>query len=197
MTELPVIVRYSIMGISHLVWYATLTIVISFSHAIWQPGESQADSPGEYQVKGAFLYHFATFVDWPSSSFNDTNGQFLICIMGKDPFGKHLDSTLREKKIHAYPLEIHRNPRKATLRHCHMLYITASQSSKLNIYLQQYGNANVLTVGENDTFLQNGGMIKFYIENQKVRFAINPKAISTTNLKVSSKLLRLAKIISP
>ncbi len=174
-----------------------LAIIMAFSSQIWLPAHSQADGLREYQVKAAFLYHFATFVDWPSSTYKYTNGHLRICIMGKDPFGKNLDATMRSKKIGDYPLEIRRNPKKTTLRHCHLLYLNASQSSKLKIYRQQYGNANVLTVGENDTFLKHGGMIKFFIADQKVRFAINPDAINHTNLKVSSKLLRLAKIISP
>ncbi len=174
-----------------------LAIVIVLSSLIWHPEHSQADGPKEYQIKVAFLYHFATFVDWPSSTYKDTDGHLRICIMGKDPFGESLDATLRTKKIGSHPLEIYRNPSTTTLKHCHMLYLAAAQSSQLRTYRQQYGSANVLTVGENDIFIQHGGMIKFFLDDQKVRFAINPDAINKTNLKVSSKLLRLAKIISP
>lgn len=181
----------------HRSFFVFLAIAITLSNLIWNPGYSQADGPKEYQVKAAFLYHFATFVDWPSSTFKDTKGHLRICIVGKDPFGESLDATLRAKRIGEHPLEIHRNPRQSTLRLCHVLYVTASRSSQLMTYHQQHGNANVLTVGENDTFMQHGGMIKFFMDDQKVRFAINPDAINKTNLKVSSKLLRLAKIVSP
>ena len=195
--ELPLIARFVMMYRPCLSLHVLLAIAITLSHLIWQPEHSQADAPREYQVKAAFLYHFATFVDWPSTTFKKTNGHVRICIMGKDPFGKNLDSTMRAKKIGDYPFEIQRNPSEATLRHCHMLYIPASQSTKLMSYRRQYGKANVLTIGENDTFMKHGGMIKFFMDDQKVRFAINPNAISATNLKVSSKLLRLAEITTP
>ncbi len=174
-----------------------LAIIMAFSSQFWLPKHSQADGPREHQVKVVFLYHFATFVDWPSSTYKDTNGHLRICIVGKDPFGESLDATLREKKIGNHPLEISRNPSTATLKHCHILYLAESQSSQLKTYRQQYDIANVLTVGENDNFIRHGGMIKFFLDDQKVRFAINPDAINEANLKVSSKLLRLAKIISP
>ncbi len=173
-----------------------LAIAMAFSSLIGLPVQSQADGLREYQVKAAFLYHFATFVDWPSSTYKDTNGHLRICIMGKDPFGGNLDAALNAKKIEDHPLEIYRNPSAKTLKHCHLLYLTASKSSRLRTYRQQYGSANILTVGENDAFIQHGGMIKFFLDDQKVRFAINPDAINKTKLKVSSKLLRLAKIIS-
>lgn len=176
-------------------WY--LAIIIAFGSLIWLPAHSHADGPKESQVKVVFLYHFAAFVNWPPATYKNTNGHLRICIMGKDPFGESLDATLREKKIGNHPLEIFRNPSTASLKHCHILYMTESQSSQLKTYRQRYGITNVLTVGENDSFIQHGGMIKFFLDDQKVRFAINPDAISKTNLKVSSKLLRLAKIISP
>ncbi len=158
---------------------------------------SRADALEEYQVKAAFLYHFASFVNWPSSTFNRTNGHFHLCIIGNDPFGKILDSTLRDKKIHEHAIDIHRNPSKASLRQCHLLYVTALRSSQLSRLRNQFDNTSMLTVGENDLFIQHGGMITFFMDNQKVRFAINPDAINKTALKVSSKLLRLAKIVSP
>ncbi len=185
------------MRIYHHSFGPCLAIALTLSSLICLPVHSHADGPREYQVKAAFLYHFATFVDWPSSTFQVTNGHFRLCIMVKDPFGENLDTALRAKKVDGHPLEIHRNPSTAKLKHCHLLYLTASQSSRLRTYRRHYGNANILTVGENDTFMQHGGIIKFFLDDQKVRFAINPDAINNTNLKVSSKLLRLAKISSP
>ncbi len=197
MPELSLIARFSMMHRPHRSLHVFLVIVITLSYLFWNPERSQAEAPREYQVKAAFLYHFATFVDWPSSTFKDTKDHLRICIVGKDPFGENLEATLRAKKIGEHPLEIHRNPRQSTLKLCHVLYVTASRSSQLRTYHQQHGNANVLTVGENDTFMQHGGMIKFFMDDHKVRFAINPDAINKTKLKVSSKLLRLAKIITP
>lgn len=182
---------------SHVRLAVSLVMIMALNSLIGNPGHSQAEAPGEYQVKAAFLYHFATFVDWPASVFSRANEHFRVCIIGKDPFGKSLDTTLRSKKIHDHELEIRRNPPKTELHDCHVLYLARSQSTQPNTFHKLYGHTNVLTVGENKTFIEHGGMIEFFMENQKVRFAINPKAVKQANLTISSKLLRLAKIVSP
>lgn len=160
-------------------------------------GTSQAESPDEYQVKGAFLYHFANFVVWPESTFEPTDGHLRICILGKDPFGQILDDNLESKKAAGHPFQIRRNPSKQDIQYCHMLYVTNSRPATLQELSRQKNKGNVLTIGEARKFIQQGGMVQFFVDNQKVRFAVNPDAVKQTELAMSSKLLRLAKIVSP
>ncbi len=173
-----------------------ICLLTLFSGHLQGIGISQAGEASEYQIKAAFLYRFATFVNWPSPAFTSTNGNLRVCIMGKDPFGTLIDTALAKKTIHDHPVEIYRNPSTKALLHCHLLYLTGSQSSRLPKLMQHLKQGHVLTVGENQEFLKHGGMIQLYIENQRLRFAINPDAIHQSNLKVSSKLLRLAKIVT-
>lgn len=163
----------------------------------WNPVISLADAPGEYRVKAAFLYHFANFVDWPLSAFQATDGRLRVCIIGKDPFGQTLEDTLAKKTVRDHPFEIQRNPTKTELQHCHILYLPSSGTSKIKTLRHHVAKGDVLTVGENLDFIKQGGMVKFFVEDQKVRFAINPDAVYQTKMKMSSKLLRLAKIVSP
>ncbi len=164
---------------------------------ICQLGISRAETAGEYQVKAAFFYHFANFVDWPESTFKATKGHIRICVMGKDLFGQTLNATLAKKTVRDHPFEIHQNPPKTELQHCHVLYLSATRSSQMKALHHQIAKSDVLTVGENLEFMRHGGMVQFFVDNQKVRFAVNTDIINQTHLKVSSKLLRLAKNYTP
>jgi len=164
---------------------------------ICQLGIGRAETAGEYQVKAAFFYHFANFVDWPASTFTATKGHLRICVMGTDPFGSTLDDTLAKKSVGDHPFEILRNPPTSQLQHCHLLYIPASASSQIRALRHRIAKVDVLTIGETLDFMKQGGMVQFFVDNQKVRFAVNTDVVNETNLKISSKLLRLAKIYTP
>lgn len=164
---------------------------------IWNPAISQAEAAGEYEVKATFFYHFANFVDWPASTFKATNGHLRICVMGKDPFGQTLEATLAKKSLQNHPFEIYRNPPTTKLKHCHLLYFPASASSKIRALRRHVDTEDVLTVGETSDFMEQGGMVQFFVDKQNIQFAINTDVVDQTNLKVSSKLLRLAKIYTP
>ena len=172
-------------------------LLMALFSLIWNPGIGRAEALDEYQVKVAFLYHFSKFVDWPASTFMATNGHLRICVMGKDPFGQSLDATLANKSVRNHPFEIRRNPPTTELQHCHLLYLPASTSSQIRALRHQVAKENVLTVGETLNFMRQGGMVQIFFDNQKIRFTVHTDAVNQTNLKISSKLLRLAKIYTP
>ncbi len=117
--------------------------------------------------------------------------------MGKDPFGQSLDVTLANKSVRDHPLEIRRNPPTTELQHCHLLFLPASVSSHIRAIRHQAAKENVLTIGETLDFMMQGGMIQLFVDKRKIRFAVNTDVVNQTNLKISSKLLRLAKIYTP
>jgi hypothetical protein len=164
---------------------------------IWNPGIGRAEALDEYHVKAEFLYHFSSFVVWPESTFKATNGHLRICVLGKDPFGHSLDATLANQSVRDHPFEIRRNPPTTELQHCHLLFLQASASSQIEAIRHQVVKENVLTVGETLDFMRQGGMIQLFVDKQKIRFAVNTDVVNQTNLKISSKLLRLAKIYTP
>ena len=164
---------------------------------IWNPGTIRAEALNEYHIKAEFLYHFSKFVDWPASTFKVTNGHLRICVLGKDPFGPSLDAALANKSVRDHPFEIRRNPPTTELQRCHLLFLPASVSSQIREIRHQVAKENVLTVGETLDFMKQGGMVQLFFDNQKIRFAVNTDVVDQTNLEVSSKLLRLAKIYTP
>lgn len=148
----------------------------------------------EYQVKAAYLFNFARFVTWPETAGSKPGGPIRIGIFGEDPFGSSLDQTLEGKAIGNRPLVIERIDDPKALNDCHILFICQSEETDWPRVLSGIGTTPVLTVGDFEGFTARGGMIRFLIEEHKVRFEINPGAADRVGLKISSKLLGLAKI---
>jgi len=156
---------------------------------------ARGQSPSEYQVKAAFLYNFAKFVEWPPDLFNDPRRPLVLCVAGEDPFGDFLDGIVQGKTANGHPLAIRRLQREGEARSCHILFISSSERNRVRPVLKSLNGASVLTVGETDGFAQQGGMINLTLEDNRVHFEINVDAAEHAGLKISSKLLSLAKII--
>ncbi len=150
----------------------------------------------EYLIKAAFLFNFAKFVEWPANAFKDDLSPMNLCILGTDPFGSALD-TLKDKTIKGRPFKIKRANRADDIEACHILFISASEKGNLKQILDAVRNSNTLTISEIEGFAQMGGIINFIVVNQKVHFEINPAAAERSRLKISSQLLKLAKIVIP
>ena len=168
---------------------AALT-VLSWSVAHAQSGEARVT---EYDVKAAFIYNVAKFVEWPDER-SDGRNSINFCILGADPFGKTLHmiegKTVRGKKIQARTL---RSPREA--KECHMLFISSSEREQLPHILAAVRSFPVLTIGDAGGFAQQGVIINFYKENNKVRFEVNEDTAKDSKLAISSHLLKLARIV--
>jgi hypothetical protein len=149
---------------------------------------AQAD---EYQVKAAFIFNFAKFVEWPGDAFSD-GGPLVVAVVGDDPFGGALDR-INGSMANGRRLRIKRLRMGDNLRACHILYIAQSEARNVGKILDNVRGTSVLTIGETAQFNQSGGMIRFVIQNQKVRFEINANAASQVRLRISSKLLALSK----
>ena len=156
------------------------------------PGQTHSAEAQEYQVKAAFLYNFAKFVDWPGEPAR-AGAPLVIAVFGKDPFGPTLENVVWGKTVNGRPLLIRRTSRVEELFPCHILFISSSEKRRLGEILQALGRASVLTVSDMEEFLQLGGIVRFLVEDNKVRFGINLEAARRTGLKISSKLLSLAK----
>ncbi len=148
--------------------------------------------PTEYQLKAAFLFNFAKFVDWPTEAFSARDSPLVIGVLGENPFGQGLEETIRNKSVGGHPLSVKATNSLAEARKCHILYISPSETGRLHQVLDSVRDSNVLTVGETEQFLDSGGIINFVIQGQKIRFEINAGAAKRAGLKVSSKLLSLS-----
>jgi hypothetical protein len=150
----------------------------------------------EYGVKAAFLYNFTKFVEWPSSAFEE-RGPLRLCVLGKDPFGKSLQSVVEGEQVQGRPITLVRIDSLDNPGSCHILFLSRTETERLPAVLAAMQGAPVLTVGEAPGLLEKGAGVNFVLEKGKVRFEINQAAVEGTGLKMSSKLLRLASRVMP
>ncbi|HXP78386.1 MAG TPA: YfiR family protein [Verrucomicrobiae bacterium] len=153
------------------------------------------DALSEYQVKAAYLFNFLKFVEWPDESFADPLAPLVIGVVGEDPFGNALPQVVIGKTVQGRDLVIRIYHAGEDLRGAHILFISASERKRLPMILSSLRGSSVLTVADTAGFLDAGGMIQFLNENGRVRFAIDVDATSRAKLKMSSKLLSLAKVV--
>lgn len=158
---------------------------------------AQTASPQEYQVKAVFLFYFAQFVEWPPDVFPEPRTPLTIGVLGEDPFGAYLDETVRGEKVNHRPLIVQRFRRVEDIKTCHVLFISRSETERLEQVLASLKGRKILTVGDFDGFARRGGMIRFVNEKNKIRLKIGLETAKAANLTISSKLLRPAEIVAP
>jgi hypothetical protein len=143
----------------------------------------------EYKVKAAFLYNFTKFVEWPPAA---QSGPLTICVAGRNPLGSELDETVRDATVggRLIAVRIILEPEPG----CDVVFIPKGVSAA---YLRSMRDQPVLTVGESGNFLEQGGIINFYVDSGKVRFTISPDAAARSQLRISARLLQLARIENP
>ncbi len=152
------------------------------------------DSSREYQIKAAFIYNFIQFVEWPADAFQSDNTPITIGVLGTNPFGDALERAVGGKTIGGRSLRVVYFARVEDLGVCQILFVNASDPALLQATHDRIKDKSVLSIGECDQFPWSGGVIRFYDDDNKVRFEVNLEAAELARLKISSKLLRLAKI---
>jgi hypothetical protein len=173
-----------------------LQIIVIFSLGVFPAHlPAQSAGPTEYELKAAFLFNFAKFVEWPPSAFANPQSAFLICVLGPDPFGRALDDALLRHSIQGHAVALLRMKRTVDIVGCQILFLPASERNRLPEVIAKLRGQSVLVIGENEEFASSGGVIQFALEQDRIRFLINTDAADRSGLKFSSKLLALAKIV--
>lgn len=148
--------------------------------------------PTEDQVKAAFLLNFTKFVEWPATEAATAASPFAICILGEDPFGPVLDQLVEGETINGRKIVVRRS-RAETPESCAILYVSKQEKDIPGTLAA--ARPGVLTVGEGDGFLKDGGMIAFILTDRRVRFDIDQTAAQKAGLKLSSRLLSVARSV--
>jgi hypothetical protein len=151
--------------------------------------------PTEYEVKAAYLYNFAKFVEWPQDAFKDGSAPFVIAVVGRDPFGAALDQILAGKSVNGHPVEVLRVSDPDQARGAHIVYVGSADGGSVTPALRRVSGDGVLTVGDGEDFAARGGIIGFRTQDRRVRFDINAQRAERAGLKLSSQLLKLARIV--
>ena len=173
-------------GMIWLAVWAALSSVNAFA---------QQTKPTEYQVKAAYIYNFGKFVKWPPASAANQSASFSICVLGEDPFGTVLQSSLVGESVGGRPVVVRRVPRPQEAVNCHILFLSPGEADDLKNTLAALGQAPVLTVSDIPEFALRGGMIQFVLEGDRVRFEINRASAESSGLTLTSDLLKVAAAI--
>ena len=152
-------------------------------------------APSEYELKAAFIYQIARFVEWPASNATaSASASLRLCVFGGNPFGPALDN-IRGKPVNERKMEVSLLDTGADTGECDMLFVAAPAEKYLDRIAALSRGTGMLTIGDTQGFAQRGTMVNFFLENGKIRFEINLEASQRAGLKISSQLLKLARIV--
>jgi hypothetical protein len=171
----------------------SLAILVCAVYLFFAPGlGAQQARASEYEVKAAYLFNFAKFVDWPTDISESKATPFTICVLGKNPFGAALNTTIAGETVGGHNVAVKEIASPQEAAGCRMLYISSSEERRLSAVVSGLGTLPILTVSEIPQFSEHGGMIEFVMEGNRVRFEANPAAAAAAGLSLSSSLLRVA-----
>ncbi len=173
---------------------ATFLIICTVLSGVASAPCAFAQDATDDEIKAALAFKFPVYVRWPESALNDDTETFNCCTMGNGALPEllmQLDGVVVMDKS----LRVTRISNIAEIASCHMLFIGASEKKNLENILVAIKKKPILTLGDMKGFARKGGMINFYLEKNSVRFEINPEAGRQAGLDISSKLLRLARIV--
>ena len=171
-----------------------ITILLLFTNF---PLEAMKQPAREYELKAVFLFNFTQFVDWPPSSFDTDQSPLVIGVLGDNPFGSYLDETVSGESIKSHPVVVHYYKNVEDVQACHVLFVTLTEITKRKKVLVTLKGKDILTVSDAQQFAAEGGMIRFFIANNKIKLQINLESAKASKMVFSSKLLRLAEIYKP
>jgi YfiR/HmsC-like len=167
-----------------IIFYATLAPQV----------QAQTSTPSDYVVKAAFLYNFAKFVVWPDNNSSENDDFFEIGVLGDNPFDELLKKSAAGKSIKGKSVRIREVQTLDSIGTCQVLYISTSEKTRYKEILARIADRPILTVGDSREFTKSGGIIAFFVKDNKVRFRINVSAAAKVGLDISSKLLKLADL---
>ena len=174
---------------------ATVCLIGAWVWCAWPAAAQDRIIEREYQLKAAFLYNFAKFVEWPDDNFADASAPMVFCILGEDPFGGSLEAVVHDKNINGRGIIVHRAEKLSGLEICHVLFVSESWRGGLGDIFNALAESDILTVGDRDRFAHDGGMINMVRKRNKIRFQINQLAVTRTGLEMNYRLLTLAEIV--
>lgn len=160
--------------------------------AILPAGRAQAPTASEADVKAVWLLNFVRYTDWPASAFDSLQAPIVIGVVGKPAFAPVLEKTFSGKTVKGRSIIVKRLTADQDLKRCQLLYLSASERRRQRELLESVEGHPVLTVGETEDFLDDGGMVQFTLKDNSVRFAVSIDAARPAGMRLQASLLKVA-----
>ncbi|HEY5029655.1 MAG TPA: YfiR family protein [Candidatus Angelobacter sp.] len=161
------------------------------------PAPVLAQAATEDQVKAAYVFNFAKFIQWPAEVFATTDAPMNFCVLGRSPVVDELDSSMTGKSVNGHAIVVRHLHSPDEIKGCHLIFLAASAGKQQQKLIQAAKGSAALLVAETPGFAHAGGTINFIMENGRLIFEVNINAAESAHLKINSKLLALARIVSP
>lgn len=159
-------------------------------------GAGRGNAAGEYDLKSAFLVNFARLVEWPGGSFESPESAFVIGVLADEQTAAIVEDRASGALVDRHPVRVVRLAGAEGVGDCHLVFVAQSSREHSAAVLAAAREAGpVLTVGESEGFAGDGGVIRFFMQERKIRFEINRGAAGRAGFRISSRLLKLARIV--
>jgi hypothetical protein len=169
-----------------------LIAVISARAATPNPAESE-HTVSEYEVKAAYVYNFAKFVEWPAAHFSSPKAPITIGVIGDEEFAALLEKAVKNKLVQEHAFQVRHLKWPADLGACNLVYVPFNEQKRFRQITEGLQDRPVLTITEVEEKSQARGILNLFIEGGKVQFEVNIAGADKAKLRISSKLLRLAR----
>ncbi|MCK6445458.1 MAG: YfiR family protein [Planctomycetes bacterium] len=154
--------------------------------------DEQSKQVSEWDLRAVWLYKFASYIKWPKERLPEDKSPLVIGVLGRDPFGKTLDATLKDKKLGSHPIEIQRFDDAEKAAASHLLYVSTTDPDEIDEILTTLRGKPIVLVGDGPTFTKHGGMISFKRDGRRMTFTVNVHSLKAAGLEASSELLKHA-----
>ena len=161
---------------------------------------AQADNDAtvaEYRIKAAFLLKFVGFIDWPTGTFDRADAPFVIGVLGGTTLGNELEQIASGRQVSGHPVRVRLLGRGDSSSGSQVLFVGRSEGARLNAVAAASDGVPTLVVSESDGALAQGSAINFVVVDDKVRFDVALRAINRAGLKISARLLAVARVVQP
>jgi hypothetical protein len=148
----------------------------------------------EVTLKGAFLFNFARFTEWPADALQ-ADAAMSTCVLGDRAVGDAFARTVKGKQLAGRAIGVTIIAPTGPLPTCHLIYLSGIASSRIAEIVSALRDMPVLTVSDSEEFTKRGGIIQFFVESGKMRFRINARSAKRARLQLSSRLLALAEVV--
>jgi hypothetical protein len=188
----PAAVRLS--GTRDWAWARLVVVVLSLvaPRAVWAAPPAKA--PAQHEVKAEFIERFPRFVEWPASAFPSPSSAFVVCIWGQGPLSSRLEEVVTRGPIQARPVRVLRVGQRESIHPCHILYVAKLERAVVRGIAASTRGKPILSIGDEPGHAEDGMLINLVVDHEGfVRFEINLDVARVSGLKISAKLMRLAR----
>jgi hypothetical protein len=167
---------------------------IAILAALWALAPlADAQAAREAEVKSAFVFNFLLYVDWPKSAFPDDGAPYVVAVLGGDGFGGQLERTLEGKTAQGRPVKVRKVAEAAEAAGAHVVLLPKQETDRRPELIGAFAGRPVLLVTESEGLARKGAACNFVVEEQRVRLEVNVGATEKAGLRMSAKLLKIAR----